>query len=67
MITNQVEIYINLSHAKTNLKIAKSLLREIINNNIAVADEFNLKTIEELEVVNEEILNYLNKIRSKEI
>ncbi len=64
MITNQTEIYINLSHTKTNLKTAKSLLREIVNNDIVITDELNLKIIEELKIVNQEINNYMTKFRT---
>lgn len=66
MITNQTEIYINLSHTKTNLKTAKSLLREIINTDIVVIDKTNLKIIEELKIVNQEINDYITKFRTLE-
>jgi len=64
MITNQTEICINLSHAKTNLKTAKSLLREIVNNNILVTDKINLRIIEDLKIVNKEINEYLSKLEN---
>ncbi len=66
MITNQSEIYINLSHTKTNLKTAKSLLREIINTDIIVTDKINLEIIEELKIVNQEINDYITKFRTVE-
>ncbi len=66
MITNQTEIYINLSHTKTNLKTAKSLLREIINTDIIVTDKINLEIIEELKIVNQEINDYITKFRTVE-
>ncbi len=66
MITNQTEIYINLSHTKTNLKTAKSLLREIINTDIIVTDKINLEVIEELKIVNQEINDYITKFRTVE-
>ena len=66
MITNQTEIYINLSHTKTNLKTAKSLLREIINTDIIVIDKLNLKIIEELKIINQEIYDYITKFRTLE-
>jgi len=64
MITNQTEICINLSHTKTNLKTAKSLLREIVNNNILATDKINLKIIEDLKVVSKEINEYLLKMEN---
>lgn len=59
-------MYINLSHTKISLKTAKSLLREIINNDIIITDELNLKIIEELKVVNQEINDYITKFRTLE-
>ena len=64
MITNQTEICINLSHTKTSLKTAKSLLREIVNNNILVTDKINLRIIEDLKIVNKEISEYLSKLEN---
>ena len=64
MITNQTEICINLLHTKTSLKTAKSLLREIVNSNIVITDEINLKIIEELKIVNQEINDYITKFRT---
>jgi len=64
MITNQTEICINLSHTKTSLKTAKSLLREIVNNNILVTDKINLRIIEDLKIVNKEINEYLSKLEN---
>ncbi len=66
MITNQSEICINLSHAKISLKTVKSLLREIINTDIIITDKINLDIIKDLKVINEEILNYINKFRTLE-
>lgn len=66
MITNQTEMYINLSHAIANLKTAKSLLKEATNIDITVTDEINLKTIEELKVINQQISDYILKIRTLE-
>lgn len=66
MITNQSEIYINLSHTKTNLKTAKSLLREIINTDIVITDKTNLKIIEELKTINQEINDYITKFQTLE-
>ncbi len=66
MITNQNEICINLAHAKISLKTAKSLLREIISNDIIIIDKTNLKIIEELKIVNQEINDYISKFRTLE-
>ena len=66
MITNQSEICINLAHTKISLKTAKSLLREIINTDIVVIDKTNLKIIEELKIVNQEINDYITKFRTLE-
>lgn len=66
MITNQSEICINLLRAKSNLKKAKSLLREIINIDIIVTNKLNLKVIEELKIINKEIYNYIFKFRTLE-
>lgn len=66
MITNQSEICINLLRAKSNLKKAKFLLREIINTDIIVTNKLNLKVIEELKIINKEIYNYIFKFRTLE-
>ena len=66
MITNQSEICINLAHAKISLKTAKSLLREIMNTNIIITDKTNLKIIEELKIINQEISDYITKFRTVE-
>ena len=66
MITNQTEIYINLSHVKANFKTAKSLLREIINTDIVVTDKINLEMIEELKILNQEINECILKFRTLE-
>ena len=66
MITNQTEICINLSHAITSLKTTKSLLKEITNTDIIVTDKINLNMIEDLKIINEEILNCINKFQTLE-
>lgn len=62
MITNQVQICINLAHAKTELKKAKALLREIINAEISVTDSANISMIKEMQEIDDDIRSYLKRL-----
>lgn len=66
MINNQVDICINLSHAKSDLLKARALLKEIVISNIEVTDEGNLKMLENLDKIDEEIKNKINMLSGKD-
>ncbi len=66
MINSQTDICINLSHAKSDLLRARALLKEIIISNIEVTDEGNLKDLENLDKINDEIKNKIYTLSGKD-
>ena len=60
MITDQTQICINLSHAKSELLKAKALLKEISISNIKVEDKKNLEFLDELDKIVDDIKNKID-------